>query len=165
MNKELLITAGRDRALGTAQAEAIYNAIHSAVDDAGKRVLEVGYFLYAGAPASELSAAHREVLNSASDSELHIWERVNPKMFAKPRTLRDSDPEVDEFYGILRRGGSVLHAVELTAAKRNALLTKSDYAFALSCALRKYLVREYPEWLTLEFRKELKRSWGDRFKI
>lgn len=165
MNKELLIQIGRDHALNVAQGAAIYAATHAAVDDAAKAVLEVGYFLYAGAPAGELSAAHREVLNSASDSELHIWERVNPKMFAKPRTLRDSDPEVDEFYGILRRGGSVLHAVELTAAKRNALLTKSDYAFALSCALRKYLVREYPEWLTLEFRKELKRSWGDRFKI
>ena len=42
---------------------------------------------------------------------------------------------------------------------------KSRYACALRNALKKYLVREYPAWLTLEFRKELMSVWGTRFKI
>lgn len=165
MNKELLIQIGRDHALGVSQAAAIYAATHAAVDDAAKAVLEVGYYLYAGAPLAALKPQHREVLDGASEKELYVWERVNPKFFAEPKTVNDPDPEVDAFYDVLRRGGSVLHAAELTPAKRNALLTKSRYACALRNALKKYLVREYPAWLTLEFRKELMSVWGTRFKI
>ena len=165
MNKELLIQIGRDHALGVSQAAAIYAATHAAVDDAAKAVLEVGYYLYAGAPLAALKPQHREVLDGASEKELYVWERVNPKFFAEPKTLRDSDPEVNAFYGVLKSGGARLHAVELTAAKRHALLTKKPYACALRAALKGYLVREYPEWMTLEFRKELMSAWGTRFKI
>ena len=165
MNKELLIQVGRDKALGTISGNKFYNAMHSVADAEERTALEVGWLLYSGAPRESFDNDHRRFLESATIPELQIWERVNPGAFAVPKTLRDSDPEVDAFYGVLKSGGARLHAVELTAAKRHALLTKEPYACALRAALKGYLVREYPEWMTLEFRKELKTSWGGRFKI
>ena len=165
MNRDLLIQIGRDKALAVAGSEKIFDAVYAVADVEGRIALEVSRLLYAGAPRASFNEAQLSFLASASIAELQLWERVNPRAFAETKTIRDSDPEVDEFYDVLKRGGSVLHVTELTAAKRHALLTKEPYACALRAALNGYLVREYPEWMTLEFRKELKTSWGGRFKI